>query len=156
MKRSPQREVLFHKVKDDLDCESPAMRLLCPTRWTVHGAALTNVSENYNVLRNTWCMAKQESSGSELRAGLGGVTKQMDAISFFFGVQLGRLVLNMADDLSATLESSYFSANEGQSLVQLIVTTLQSIRSEDSFTMFWKKVERTGQQCGVAEPTLRK
>ena len=102
IKRSPQQEVFVQEVKDGLAYESSGMHLSCPTRWTVHAAALTSISENYNVFRDTWCMAKQESSESEMRACLGGVAKQMDSFLFFFGVELGRLVISMADNLSAT------------------------------------------------------
>lgn len=78
----------------------------------------------------------------------------MDCFAFFFGVELGRVVLNMADNLSAALQGSTVSASEGQSLMQMTVTTLQSIRSDDFFAMFWKTVEKKRQQCGVDEPNL--
>ena len=45
IKKSPKREAIFHKVKDDIACESPGIRLLCPTRWTVRAAALGSISE---------------------------------------------------------------------------------------------------------------
>jgi hypothetical protein len=154
IKKSPKREALFHKMKNDIACESPGIRLLCPTRWTVRAAALTSISENYVVLKDTWSLAKQQSNDSEMRARIGGVAKQMDCFAFFFGVELGRVVLNMADNLSAALQGSTVSASEGQSLMQMTVTTLQSIRSDDSFAMFWKTVEKKRQQCGVDEPNL--
>ena len=47
IKKSPKREVIFQKVKDDIACESPGIRQLCQTRWTVRVAALTSISENY-------------------------------------------------------------------------------------------------------------
>ena len=67
------------------------MRLLFPNRWNVHAAALTSISENYDCLRDKWCMAKQECSESEICAHFGGIAKQMDSFSFLFGVELGRL-----------------------------------------------------------------
>lgn len=92
-------------MKNDIACESPGIRSLCPTRWTVHAAALT-ISENYVVLQDTWSLAKQQSNDSKMHACIGGVTKQMDCFAFFFGVELGRVILNMADNLSAALQGS--------------------------------------------------
>ena len=154
IKKSPKREGLFQKLKNDIACESPGIRLLCPTRWTVRAAALTSISENYVVLRDTWSLAKEGSNDSEMRARISGVAKQMDCFTFFFGVELGRVVLNMADNLSAALQGSTVSASEGQSLMHMTVTTLQSIRSDDSFTLFWETIEKKRQECGVDEPYL--
>ena len=95
IKKSPKRKVIFHKVKDDIVCESPGVRLLCPTRWTVRAAALASISENYLVLRDTFCLAKSESKDSEMRAHIGGVSKQTETFDFFFGIELGRTVLTL-------------------------------------------------------------
>ena len=100
IKKSPKREAIFQKVKNDITCESPGIRLLAPTRWTVRAAALTSIPENYVVLRDTWCLAQQKSNDSEMRAHIGGVAKQMESLDFFFGIELGRKVLNMADNVS--------------------------------------------------------
>ena len=154
IKKSPKREAIFHKVKDDIACESPGIRLLCPTRWTVRAAALGSISENYMLLRDTWCLAIKESRDSEMRARIGGVSKQMESFDFFFGIELGRMVLNMADNLSASLQGSTVSASEGQHLMSMTVTTLESMRSEESFALFWRKTEQRRQEFGVVEPNL--
>ena len=38
--------------------------------------------------------------------------------------------------------------------MSMTVTTLESIQSEDSFTLFWHKTEQRRQQFGVEEPNL--
>ena len=98
--KSPKRESIIQKVKNDIACESPGIRLLVPTLWTVGVNALLSISENYVVLWDTWYLAQQESNDSVMRARIGGVAKQMDSFKFFFGIELGRMVLNMADYLS--------------------------------------------------------
>ena len=47
--------------------------------------------------------------------------------------------------MSATLQGSIVSASEGQSLI-----------SEESFNLFWKRTQQQRQQLGVAEPNLPK
>ena len=62
------------------------------------------------------------------------------------------MVLSMADNLSAALQGSTVSASEGQSLMHLILTTLQNIHTDDSFGLFWKATRKKQQECGVDDP----
>ena len=136
IKKSPKREVIFKKFKNEVSLASPGIRLLCPTRWTVRAAALSSISDNYVILRNTWYEAKDQSRESEMRARIGGVAKQMNSFNLFFGVELGRKILTMADNLSASLQASNISANEGHSVMKMTIKTLESMRSEESFLLF--------------------
>ena len=154
IKKSPKRDVIFHKVKNEIACDSPGIRLLAPTRWTVRATALTSISENYTALRETWALAKQASSDSEMRARIGGVAKQMESFDFIFGVELGRKVLNMADNLSKALQGATVSASEGQTLMKMTITALESIRTYDSFISFWKLVDLRRQEYGVDDAKL--
>ena len=63
----------------------------------------------------------------------------MKTFDFFFGVCLLHNVLSHTDNLSKTLQHTTFSAAEGQQLVRMTTTTLQSIRSEEMFKLFWQK-----------------
>ena len=126
IKKSPKRQAIFEKIKDEIACDSPGIRLLAPTRWTVRAQALTSISENYKALRDTWYFANQESKDSEMRARIGGVAKQMESFDFYFGVELGRKILSMADNLSSTLQGSKVSACDGQSVVKKTLPCNQS------------------------------
>eukprot|EP00731_Ephydatia_muelleri_P000937 Em0001g937a len=133
------------------------VRLLCPTRWTVKAEAFTSISENYEALMETWAEAKQINNDSEMRARIGGVAKQMESFDFFFGLELGRIVFSMSDNLSIALQGSSISASEGQSLMKMTLVAFQAIRSEDSFSVFWKTIERKRQLCKavlIADPSL--
>ena len=50
IKKSPKRQAIFQKIKDDVACDSPGIRLLAPTRWTIRARAFTSISENYVAL----------------------------------------------------------------------------------------------------------
>ena len=65
-----------------------------------------------------------------MHAHIGCVARQMESLDFFFGVESGHMVLNMADNLSATLQGSTVSASEGQSVMSQPVATLACIISE--------------------------
>ena len=126
------------------------------TCWTVCAAALTSIAENYEALGETWIQAKEVTKDNEARARIGDVAKQMESFDFFFGVELGHIVFNMAENLS-TLQGSSVSACDGQSVMRMTVTTLETtMRSDESFIAFWNSVNRKRQHCGIEEPTLHR
>ena len=132
-------------TSDFIHLDVPGIRLLCPTRWTVRASALTSISESYEAMVETWGQAKEIVSDSEMRTRIGGVAKQMETFDFFFGVELGRIVLNMADSLSKALQGSSVSASDGQSLMKMTVATIRSMRSDKSFTSFWQWLKQNVQ-----------
>lgn len=95
IKKSPKREVLFKKFKNEVTAESPGIRTLCPTRWTVRADALASISENYQALLLTWDEAKLATRDTEMRARIMGVNAQMEKFEYFFGVELGRKCLSI-------------------------------------------------------------
>ena len=78
----------------------------------------------------------------------------MDSFNFFFGVELGRKILNMADNLSSSLQASNMSANEGQSIMKMTFLTLEGMRSEECFLLFWERTEKKRQELGIEAPQL--
>ena len=60
---------------------------------------------------------------------------------FFFGVVLSELLLCHSDNLSKTLQSPKLSAAEGQGIAKITLVTLQQLRSETNFELFWEKVK---------------
>ena len=123
IKKSPRKQVIFEKVKHDISLDSPGIRLLAPTRWTVNAAALTAIAENYEARGETWIQAKEVTKDSEARARIGGVAKQMEFFDFLFGLELERILFKMADNLSKTLQGSSESACGGQSVMRMTLKT---------------------------------
>ena len=54
IKCSPRRDDIFRKLKSELAPETPRIRVLCPTRWTVRADAFSSIILNYSVLQETW------------------------------------------------------------------------------------------------------
>ena len=69
-----------------------------------------------------------------------------------FGLMLGELILNHTDNLSCTLQKTTISAAQGQSVAKLTVNTLQKIRNDQSFELFWKNVENKASLLGISDP----
>ncbi len=57
IKLSPRRDAIFEELKSDHDLmtgsKSPAICLLCPTRWTVRADSMLSILKNYKVLLDT-------------------------------------------------------------------------------------------------------
>ena len=51
VKRSPQRDSLLHRVKEQLLDNTPGVRVLCPTIWTVRVQALHCIKVDYSALQ---------------------------------------------------------------------------------------------------------
>ena len=99
-------------------------------------------------------MSKDETSDPTIKARIIGVQAQFKTFCFYFGVQLGSILLQHSDNLSKALQSPKLSASEGQHLAKMTVGTLQRIRNDRSFNLFWKKVEQERQSVDVVEPQL--
>ena len=59
-----------------------------------------------------------------MRARIEGIIFQMDTFDFVYGVELGRKLLNIVDNLSQSLQRATISACEGQKLVIKTIATI--------------------------------
>ena len=117
-------------------------RILCPTRWTVTANSLNSIIGNYDMLQCTWEEVVYVTKHTESKARIRGVSAQMKTFSFVYGAILGEMILRHADNLSSTLQHKSMSAAEGQQVALMTVQTVNSIRTEESFDLFWFKVNR--------------
>ena len=89
-----------------------------------------------------------------MRARVLGVAAQMEKFSFFFGIEFGRKVLNMADNLSRSLQSATMSACEGQQIVKTTLATYATIRTDERLDLFWDYLESRRSSVDVSSPVL--
>ena len=155
IKYSPRRDGLFQKLKENMLCTScPGIRILCPTRWTVKADSLASIIANYEVLQETWQEAVLVTKDTEAKARIQGVASQMQTFNFIFGTMLGEMILRHADNLSSTLQHKSMSAAEGQQIAAMTVETLRRIRDDESFDLFWLKVNNFASAHEIDNPEL--
>ena len=106
------------------------------------------------VLRELWEQAKDEASDPLIKSRIIGVQAQFKAFQYLYGVVLGELILKHSNKLSKTFQSPKLSASEGQHIAEMMVRTLQTLRNETQFDLFWMKVEATRKEFDVDEPQL--
>ena len=83
IKKSPKRNALFEKLKQELASETIGVHVLCPTQWTVRAASLQSILDNYKVLLAIWEESQESPLDSETRAGIVGVEAQMANFNLF-------------------------------------------------------------------------
>lgn len=144
IKHSPRRDGIFRELKREHDhnseFQSPGMRLLCPTRWTVQADSLKSVIDNYVSLMDTWEEALHIVRDMEMKARIDGIVFQMQTFEFAFGTVLGELILRHSDNLSRTIQAKSTSAAEAQLIAKLGIATIQKIREESQYDLFWDKL----------------
>lgn len=155
LKYSAKRSAEYDRLKKEIAPEEPGFRTLCPTRWTVRASSLHSVLSNYAVLQASLDkfteMAKHDP---ETSARCNGIRYQFESFDFFFGVCLGELVLQVADNLSKALQQKTLSAAEGQKLAAATVTALQNLRTSEKFQSFWHDILEKQTSLDVREPAL--
>ena len=157
IKKSPRRDAAFQTIREQLSSASPGVRILCPTRWTVRAEALLSIISNYEALQLLWEESLDFVKEAEMRSRIVGVSASMKSFDFLFGAVLGEMLLRHSDNLSRTLQSHHMSAVEGQTVASMTIKTLQSLRSDESFKLFWTKtLKMVNDLIGVNEPTLRR
>ena len=154
IKKSPRRDATFQKIKEQMPEDTPGIRVLCPTRWTVRAQALQSIIANYEALQMLWEESLDFVKETEMRSRIKGVSICMRSFDYFFGASLGELLLKHSDNLSRTLQSSSMSAAEGQKIAEMTVSTLQLLRSDESFASFWRNLTQKATDKGVNEPEL--
>ena len=155
LKYSPKRDAIFEKIKKEIAPGTPGFRALCPTRWTVRGDSLESIIETYDVLRQTWEESLEEGQlNTEVKARIIGVSNQMETSDFYFGVKVIKLILQMTDNLSRTLQHEHLSASEDQSIAQCTIKTLESMRSEESWELFWTSLCLETTKIGIPDAEL--
>ena len=156
---SPKRNAAFNRIKIENPAEeesgpSHGIRSFCPTRWTVRGDAIESILDNYDPLKRLWDECLETRLEPDIKGHIIGVQTQMLRYSTLFGLQLGKKILKITDNLSRTLQHQAMSAAEGQAVAELTVRTLKAMRTEESFAMFFDLVNRFHEMSGTDSPVL--
>ena len=131
---------MLTRLKEEIGSDAPLMHTLCQTRWTVGADSLASIMANYADLHRLWVEALAATSDTDMKARIQGITSQMDTFRFLFGLLLSELILRHTDKLSKTMQNPELSSVEGHEIAMLTMATLQDVRSDRDFNLFWEKV----------------
>ena len=115
---------------------------------------LKSVIDNYAVLQEEFNLCLDSHLEPDIKSRIIGVKHQTHTFEFFIGVVIGERILKHTDNLSRTLQHKDMSATEGQEVANLSVKTLQHMRDESTFNLFWAMVQQLASKDDIREPSL--
>ena len=164
VRKSPKRDAKLRAIQgntvsgEDDEYEemlkNRTIKLFCHTRWTVRADRLKSIIENFDELQELWDWSLQNCSCSEMKGRIQGIKVHSLKFSYYFGIHLAHMVLAHTDNLNQTLQGTQMTAIDVQVTSRACVTTLQSLRSEDEFNLFWAKVKQFATVHNVDAPSL--
>lgn len=160
IKFSPKRDSHLRKIHEEEYYEDEdhsnfiTLKLFSQTRWTVRAGSLISILENYKELETLWDWCLKEYKDSESKARVLGVQAQMRNFDYFYGLNLGILLLRHSDNLSSSLQAKDLCASQAQTMAKKTIIVLEKIRTDQDFNLFWKKVTLKAESLNVDEPKL--
>lgn len=162
IKYSPKREKMLGMMSsniegiEDVDIDNgTSLDKLSETRWTVRASCFQKIIDSYSNLQSLWDICQAENLTREVRSRIVGCQGQMKSFSFFFGLCLAQRLFSLTDNLSKTLQKENMSAVSGQRLAMLVKETVDGMRSEENFKLFYASViKKALLKSNIALPTL--
>ena len=155
IKFSPKRNAAFDHIREESEEGSGmGIRKLCPTRWIIRGNSVESIIRNYNNLKQLWDECLEKRLDPDIKGRIIGVKTQMTQYKVLFGLTLCERVLKITDNLSATLQKQSLPAAEAQSIAEMTIKTLEGMRSDEAFGLFFKLVECVRKSTDTEEPSL--
>ena len=152
IKFSPKRSTLFQTLKSQMSPDTNDLRPLCPTRWTVRTGAIGAVLSNYSTL----CTVLEEVNSTgrdEYAVKAGGILRQMEKFSTYFGLKLCFLVFSSTEQLSCTLQQKDITIQEARGAAVLAESHLRRQRNDEVFDRFYESVLHEARDL-TEEPVL--
>ncbi|XP_028412593.1 zinc finger MYM-type protein 1-like [Dendronephthya gigantea] len=139
IRASPKRLGLFKKIKAEMNLQTPGIKPLCPTRWTVRTGALDAIIRNYEVIYTELDIVGKDSNDESSNKS-SGLRALMEKFSTFFGLKLSFMVFSAMEEVSKTLQSVDLNAQEANSAAASALSFLKRHRSDDQFAAFYHSV----------------
>ena len=157
IKFSPKRNAAFDRIKSQTEEDlvaSVGIRNFCPTRWTVRGNSVGSILENYNILNDLWDECLGTRLEPDIKGRIIGLKTQMSQYKLLFGLHLCERILKITDNLSKTLQTQSLSASEARKIAKYTIQTLQEMRTDVMFDVFFEYVESLRKRTDTEEPIL--
>ena len=149
---SPKRSSLLECLKSQICADTPTIKTLCLTRWTVRTNAIQAVVANYEILLKL-LLEVHEGGRDEYAMKAGGYLASMDKFSTFWGLKLSHLIFSAVEQLSITLQAKNTTMQDAVESSKLAMNFLQRQRSEESFERFYTRVVEDSQDL-TSSPIL--
>ena len=142
IKVSPKRLAAF---KDHQDDNAPALKPLCPTRWTVKAESLRNVLKNYTAILEFLMDMKDSDDANAHKAS--GLLAALKSFNTFFNLQMMLTVFSRLDTVNTSLQSKDLHFQQAACRLDILRGDMQSLR--EGFQPFWESTVAEAKKLGV-------
>lgn len=140
----PKRLSLFDLIRKNVTVNTgentPSLRMVCPTRWTVRHTSITSILQNYSVLLTA--LEEIQLGHDDYAAKASGLLAQMGSFDIYFALKLAYLVFSTAEQLSINLQSVDLTVQEALNSARLLRTHLQTLHNDGYFDRIYESVRR--------------
>ena len=142
-KYSAKKKAMLLKLKSELSPQSPVVKPLCPTHWTVRAESLRSVLLNYKVIQSVLEEIVEQYSGiTEATSQARGILVIFSKFSFFFGVAVAEKFFSITDTLSRAIQKKSLCACEAKKMAEVTISSLKDYRSDTCFSISMKTPRR--------------
>ena len=137
-----KRLSLFDSIRKNVTVNTgentPSLRVVCPTRWTIRHTSISSILQNYSVLLTA--LEVIQLGHDDYAAKASGLLVQMRCFDIYFTLKLAYLVFSAAEQLSINLQSVDLTVQEALNGARLLRTHLQTLRNDGYFDRFYHSV----------------
>ncbi|KAL2092995.1 hypothetical protein ACEWY4_010307 [Coilia grayii] len=148
IRNSPKRLAWFREFQG---AESPALRPLCPTRWTVKAASLQSIAANYSALMD---FLEDMSANYKCDAGgkASGLLVHLQKFGTFFTLQLMLTFFSRVESVNIALQKCQLHTHSAREMLDTLRGDLKVIR--EGFAEFWENTTAAADALGLETPVL--
>ena len=144
-----------HEDSEENLFRTESLSKLSATRWTVRADCFRRIIDNYASLYKLWLSCLSQLLETDIKSGVIGYKSQMEKFELYFALHLSYKLYALTDNLSKTLQSHKMSALPGTRNAELTKKTIETIRNDESFILFYETTVRTAEkQDFIQEPSL--
>ena len=142
-KYSAKKKAMLLKLKSELSPQSPGVKPLCPTRWTVRAESLRSVLLNYKVIQSALEeIVEQYSGNTKATSQARGILVIFSKFSFFFGVAVAEKFFSITDTLSRAIQKKSLCACAANKMAEVTISSLKHHRSDTCFKHFYEDTKK--------------
>ncbi len=155
---SPKRTRILDDLKKEESFKESrshmSLRPLCPTRFTVRYNSLVSLEQNLMVVISA---LEEVSSTSRDDSGVkaSGLLKRLQSYDTLFGLNVAIPLFGLTDACSKLTQSVQSTALGSQQAMKHTVEMLRSMRTDESFDMYYSACIKTADQLGIKPPMQR-
>ena len=144
---SPKRLAWFKEFQDK---ESPSLRPLCPTRWTVRTASLKSIESNYSALMDF--LEDMYITGGASASKANGLLLQLQKFSTFFSLQLMLTFFSRVEQVNTSLQNHQLHLQKAKEMVDKLRGTITSLK--EGFQTFWESTTAAALKLELDSPEV--